>query len=326
MSLSPILDIQDLHTSFFTNQGEVKAVDGLSLSIHPGETLGLVGESGCGKSVTALSIMRLVPSPPGKITSGKIIFDGTDLTSLSETELCQLRGNDISMIFQEPMTCLNPVFTIGNQIAESMRLHLGLNKQAARKRSVELLDMVGIPSPEQRLKEYPHQLSGGMRQRVMIAMALSCHPKLLIADEPTTALDVTIQAQILELIKQLKARLGMVVLLITHDLGIVADTANRVAIMYAGKLAELAPTRDIFYQPKHPYTIGLLNSLPRLEKSDKPRQRLGAIPGSVPNLLHPPAGCRFNPRCPKTMSICRQQNPRLVEVSKGHWVGCWLYK
>jgi peptide/nickel transport system ATP-binding protein/oligopeptide transport system ATP-binding protein len=323
--MSPLLEIQDLHTVFYTSQGVVRAVDGLSLAIYPGETLGLVGESGCGKSVTALSIMRLVASPPGEIISGRILFNGADLASLTEAQLCRLRGNEISMVFQEPMTCLNPVFTIGNQLAEPMRLHLGLSGQQARRRCIELLDMVGIPSPEQRLREYPHQLSGGMRQRVMIAMALCCRPKLLIADEPTTALDVTIQAQILALIKQLKAELGMVVLLITHDLGIVADTASRVAIMYAGKLAELAPTREIFYHPKHPYTRGLLHSIPRIDRH-QPRQRLEAIPGSVPNLLHPPTGCRFHTRCPEVMPICSQREPRLLPVAEGHLVSCWLYE
>ncbi len=325
MSGSPLLEIKDLHTSFFTSQGVVKAVAGLNLAVYPGETLGLVGESGCGKSVTALSIMRLVPSPPGRITAGKILFDGADLVTSEEAQLRRLRGNAISMIFQEPMTCLNPVFTIGNQIAESMRLHLGLKGRALHERCIELLGMVGIPSPEQRLSEYPHQLSGGMRQRVMIAMALSCHPQLLIADEPTTALDVTIQAQILELIKQLKAKFGMAMLLITHDLGIVADTASRVAIMYAGKLIELAPTRDIFYHPKHPYTIGLLNSVPRIDLKSS-RQSLATIPGTVPNLLHPPTGCRFHPRCPKVMPDCSRQEPQFIEIEKAHFVSCRLYK
>ncbi len=325
MSLSPLLKIQDLHTSFFTAAGVIKAVDGLSLKIYPGETLGLVGESGCGKSMTALSIMQLVPSPPGKITAGSIEFENTDLVSLPESALRKVRGNQISMIFQEPMTCLNPVFTIGDQIAEPMRLHMGLNGGAANNRCIELLNLVGIPSAKQRLREYPHQLSGGMRQRVMIAMALACQPKLLIADEPTTALDVTIQAQILQLIKHLKEKFHMAVLLITHDLGIVADTAGRVAIMYAGKLVELAQTRQLFYDPKHPYTKGLLNSVPKLSDKRIKRQKLQTIAGSVPDLLNPPSGCYFHPRCDKKMPVCSRKEPQLTAIDKNHKVRCWLY-
>ena len=319
--MSPILEINNIKTHFFTDAGVVHAVDGVSLSIAPQETLGLVGESGSGKSVTAMSVMRLIPQPPGRIVSGSIMFDGRDLCQMTENELCGIRGKDISMVFQEPMTSLNPVFTIGEQVAEPMRLHLGYNRKQALERSIELLKQVGISAAERVVRQYPHQLSGGMRQRVMIAMALGCHPKLLIADEPTTALDVTIQAQILELIKQLKAELGMAMLLITHDLGIVANVASRVAIMYAGKIVESAETGELFSHPLHPYTQGLLASIPDLTDSC-PHKRLQAIPGTVPNLLSPPPGCRFQPRCDKAMEKCNQE-PQLIETHGGHFVSCW---
>ncbi|TAJ76086.1 ABC transporter ATP-binding protein [bacterium] len=320
--MAELIRVKDLRTSFFTPDGEVKAVDGVSFEIGEGQTLGLVGESGCGKSVTALSIMRLVPSPPGRVVGGEILYRGRDLFKLKGEAMRKIRGNEISMIFQEPMTSLNPVFTIGNQIGEAIRLHQGLGKKETREKTVEMLRLVKIADPERRIDDYPHQLSGGMRQRVMIAMALSCHPSLLIADEPTTALDVTIQAQILELMKELQERLGMSLLLITHDLGVVAEQADEVAIMYAGKVVERANAKAIFNRPLHPYTVGLLNSLPGASGSKK--RRLEAIPGMVPSPLELPSGCRFRDRCPKAAGICGEAEPQLVEKDKDHGVSCYF--
>lgn len=320
-----LLEIRDLHTHFVTDAGTVRAVDGVSLTVRKGETLGIVGESGCGKSVTALSVLRLIPNPPGKIVGGTITLDGRNLLTLPENEMRKVRGGSISMIFQEPMTSLNPVFTVGDQIAEGIRLHQRLSKRESWSKAIEMLRLVRIPDPDRRVKEYPHQMSGGMRQRVMIAMALSCNPHLLIADEPTTALDVTIQAQILELLSQLKTELGMAVMLITHDLGVVADTAARVAVMYAGRVVEEAPVLELFSDPRHPYTQGLLNSIPRIEKSER-RPRLQAIPGMVPDLLDLPRGCKFQARCAKVFDACRGDEPPLKAVgSADHFVRCCLY-
>jgi oligopeptide/dipeptide ABC transporter ATP-binding protein len=317
----PLLQIEDLKTYFRTDEGVVKAVDGVSYEAHPGETVGIVGESGCGKSVTALSIMRLIPMPPGEIAGGRILFDGEDLVHLSDRRMRQVRGGKIGMIFQEPMTSLNPVFTVGNQIEEAVRTHLRLAPREARARAIEMLGKVGIPSPEQRVDEYPHQLSGGMRQRVMIAMALSCNPKLLIADEPTTALDVTIQAQILDLIRQLQEEMGMAVLMITHDLGVVAETAHRVVVMYASKIVETASARDLFARPRHPYTRGLFRSIPSIAGG---HGRLETIEGTVPNPLEFPAGCKFHTRCPFATEHCAANEPALMEVGPGHRAACWL--
>jgi len=319
-----LLQIDALETHFSTEAGTVKAVDGVSLTVRKGETLGIVGESGCGKSVTALSILRLIPNPPGKIVGGRILLEGRDLLTLPENEMRKVRGASISMIFQEPMTSLNPVFTVGDQIAEGIRLHQRLSKRESWNKAIEMLRVVRIPDPERRVGEYPHQMSGGMRQRVMIAMALSCNPHLLIADEPTTALDVTIQAQILELLNQLKAELGMAVMLITHDLGVVADTAARVAVMYAGRVVEEAPVHELFANPLHPYTQGLLNSIPRLEKTER-RARLQAIPGMVPDMLDLPPGCKFQARCAKIFEPCRGEEPQLKTVGNDHRVRCYLY-
>ena len=320
--MAELIQVKDLRTSFFTPEGEVQAVDGVSFEIEEGKTLGLVGESACGKSVTALSIMRLVPSPPGRIVGGEILYRGQDLLRLNGESMRKIRGNEISMIFQEPMTSLNPVFTIGNQIGEAIRLHQKLGKRETREKTVEMLRLVKIADPEVRIDDYPHQLSGGMRQRVMIAMALSCNPSLLIADEPTTALDVTIQAQILELMKELQERLGMSLLLITHDLGVVAEQTDEVAIMYAGKIVERARAKAIFDRPLHPYTVGLLNSLPGM--GGKKKRRLDAIPGMVPSPLELPSGCRFRDRCPKAAGICAEGEPELVEKEKDHWVSCYF--
>jgi oligopeptide/dipeptide ABC transporter ATP-binding protein len=320
--MADLIEVKNLRTSFFTPEGEVRAVDGVSLEIGEGKTLGLVGESGCGKSVTSLSIMRLVPSPPGRIVGGEILYRGRDLLKLSNEEMRKMRGNEISMIFQEPMTSLNPVFTVGNQIGEAIRLHQGLGKRETRAKTIEMLRLVKIADAEARVDAYPHQLSGGMRQRVMIAMALSCNPSLLIADEPTTALDVTIQAQILELMKELQQRMGMALLLITHDLGVVAERADEVAIMYAGKIVERASAQAIFARPFHPYTVGLLNSLPGT--GAKKKKRLDAIPGVVPSPLHLPNGCRFRDRCPKAQTICAETEPPLVEKEPGHFVACYF--
>jgi oligopeptide/dipeptide ABC transporter ATP-binding protein len=315
-----LLEVRDLQTHFFTDDGVVRAVDGVSYPVHAGETLAVVGESGSGKSVTALSILRLVATPPGRIVGGSIPFRGRDLLSLSEAEMRAIRGKEISMIFQEPMTSLNPVYSCGEQILEVLVLHERLDRAAARARTIELLRMVNIPSPEQRVDEYPHQMSGGMRQRVMIAMALACKPALLIADEPTTALDVTIQAQILELLKRLRAELGMAVLLITHDLGVVAETADRVAVMYAGQVVEYCGVREAFRATRHPYTAGLLASLPRLGAE---RDRLRVIPGNVPNPVRFPSGCRFHPRCPIAVERCRVEMPALRDVGGGHLARCF---
>ena len=316
----PLLEVRELQTHFFTDDGVVRAVDGVSFAISAGETLAVVGESGSGKSVTSLSILRLIASPPGRIVGGSIKFRGRDLLSLSEAEMRAIRGKEISMIFQEPMTSLNPVFSCGEQILEVLMLHERLDRTTARVRTIELLRTVGIPSPEQRVDEYPHQMSGGMRQRVMIAMALACKPSLLIADEPTTALDVTIQAQILELLKRLQAELGMAVLLITHDLGVVAETADRVAVMYAGQVVEYCAVRDAFRATRHPYTAGLLASLPRLGGDDT---RLRVIPGNVPNPVRFPGGCRFHPRCPIAVERCRNEVPELRDVGGGHLARCF---
>jgi peptide/nickel transport system ATP-binding protein len=322
----PLLDVKNLKTYFFTDEGVVRAVDGVDMHIDRGETLGVVGESGCGKSVTALSIMKLIPQPPGKIVEGQILYNGQDLVDLAPNRMRKIRGKEISMIFQEPMTSLNPVFTCGEQIAEALRLHEGLGRRAAMAKTVDMLKLVHIPNAERRVKEYPHQLSGGMRQRVMIAMALSCNPNLLIADEPTTALDVTIQAQILELLNELKSQLHMAVLLITHDMGVIAETAQRVIVMYAAKVAEEASVADLFKEPLHPYTQGLLRSIPRIDLDATEKRRLEAIPGTVPSLRgHIAPGCRFAPRCPFTKPVCTEKDPVLKEVKPGHKVSCWLY-
>ncbi len=318
--MGDLLRVENLQTSFFTPEGEVRAIDGVTFEIGEGKTLGLVGESGCGKSVTSLSIMRLISSPPGKIVGGEIHYRGRNLLTLNNEEMRKIRGNEISMIFQEPMTSLNPVFTVGNQIGEAVRLHQGLGKKETRDKTIEMLRLVKIADPESRVDSYPHQLSGGMRQRVMIAMALSCNPSLLIADEPTTALDVTIQAQILELMKELQQEIGMALLLITHDLGVVAEQADQVAIMYAGKIVEQASARTIFARPLHPYTVGLLNSLPG--SSGEKKKRLDAIPGVVPSPLNLPSGCRFRDRCPKAAGICAESEPELKEKEQGHPVAC----
>ena len=318
--MAPLLRVLDLRTSFFTSDGEVRAVDGVTLDIEEGQTVGLVGESGSGKSVTALSVIRLLAGGTGRIVGGEVLFGGRNLTAVSEDEMRQIRGNEISMIFQEPMTSLNPVMSIGDQIAETIRLHRKATKRQARERAVEMLRLVKIPEPEKRARAYPHELSGGQRQRVMIAIALACTPKLLIADEPTTALDVTIQAQILELIGELQARLGMAVLLITHDLGVVAERTNRVAVMYAGKIVEHAAPDAIFKQPLHPYTAGLINSMPGL---GAPKRRLQAIPGMVPSPLDWPSGCHFRDRCGRADSRCAATQPPLLERAPGHWVACF---
>jgi oligopeptide/dipeptide ABC transporter ATP-binding protein len=320
--MADLIQVKNLQTSFFTPEGEVRAVDGVSFEIGEGKTLGLVGESGCGKSVTSLSIMRLIPTPPGQIVGGEIDYRGRDLLQLNKEEMRKIRGNEISMIFQEPMTSLNPVFTVGNQIGEAIRLHQGLGKKETRAKTIEMLRLVKIADPESRVDAYPHQLSGGMRQRVMIAMALSCNPNLLIADEPTTALDVTIQAQILELMKELQQKIGMALLLITHDLGVVAERADDVAIMYAGKIVERGSAQAIFVRPLHPYTVGLLNSLPGAR--GKKKKRLDAIPGVVPSPLNLPSGCRFRDRCPKAAGICAEAEPPLVEKETGHSVACYF--
>jgi peptide/nickel transport system ATP-binding protein len=321
----PLLRVRDLRTYFVTDRGggTARAVDGVSLDLYPGETLGVVGESGCGKTVMSLSILRLVPEPPGHIRPGSLIeFEGHNLLTLPPRDLRAVRGNRIAMIFQEPMTSLNPVLTIGDQVAEAAIVHQHLTRAAARQRAIELLRQVGIPEPEERVDHYPHQLSGGMRQRVMIAMALICRPQILIADEPTTALDVTIQAQILELLARLRQELGMAVLLITHDLGVVAGTADRVVVMYAGQVVETAPTPELFARPRHPYTEGLMESIPRL---DRPRARLHSIPGSVPAATAWPQGCRFHPRCPYAWDKCRTEEPPLLETgTDGHTARCWL--
>jgi len=321
----PFLEVKNLKTYFYTEDGIVKAVDGVDFHVYPGEVMGLVGESGCGKSVTSLSIMRLI-SPPGKIVEGEIIFDGKDLLKYTEEQMVHIRGNRISMIFQQPQTALNPVFKVGDQIAEVLNIHQSMGRKVGRARAVELLKMVGIPEPERRAESFPHELSGGMAQRVMIAMALACVPDLLIADEPTTALDVTIQAQILDLMKDLREKIGTSIILITHDLGVVAEMAERVAVMYAGRIVEQTDVETLFAQPLHPYTQGLIGSIPILGKR---KDRLEVIPGSVPNLVDLPPGCQFAPRCKARLehdlTICSEKEPQLLEVTRGHTVRCWLY-
>jgi peptide/nickel transport system ATP-binding protein len=321
-----MLEIKGLKIHFGTEEGVLQAVDGVDLGIDSGETLGVVGESGCGKSVTALTIMRLLPMPPGRIAGGEIRWRGRDLVAADDETVRALRATEIAMIFQEPMTSLNPVYTVGEQIAEVVRLHGTPNRRAALERAVEMLRLVHIPNPERRVNDYPHQFSGGMRQRVMIAMALSCNPKLLIADEPTTALDVTIQAQILDLMAELKERMGMAVMLITHAMGVVAETAQRVVVMYAGKVVEEANVADLFRAPLHPYTLGLIRSIPRLDLAAAKKQRLETIAGTVPRLINPTPGCRFAARCTFVRDECLGATPPLVEVAPGHKVACVLHK
>jgi oligopeptide/dipeptide ABC transporter ATP-binding protein len=316
----PLLAIQDLKTYFYTEDGISRAVDGVSFEIEAGSAFGLVGESGCGKSVTSLSIMNLIPQPPGKIVGGKILFEGENLLEKNASEMRKIRGNEIAMIFQEPMTSLNPVFTVGNQIIEAIMLHQSLDNVEAREKAIDMLRLVGIPSPQHRIDDYPHQLSGGMRQRVMIAMALSCNPRLLIADEPTTALDVTVQAQILELMRGLQAEFGASILLITHDLGVIAELADEVGVMYAGKIVERADVKSLFADPKHPYTVGLLGSIPRLSEE---QDRLSVIEGTVPNPIAMPSGCRFHPRCRWAKAICQEYEPPEIEINCSHKASCW---
>ena len=324
-SAASLLEIEGLKTHFFTRDGVVRAVDGVSFSVAPGETLAVVGESGCGKSVTSLSILRLIASPPGRIVEGSIRFQGQDLLALSERGMRDIRGNEISMIFQEPMTSLNPVLSVGRQITETLTLHRGLSREAAKARAIEMLRLVGIPEPASRLRQYPHEFSGGMRQRVMIAIALACDPKLLIADEPTTALDVTVQAQILDLMRQLKARTGTAIILITHSLGVVAEMAQRVIVMYGGRKVEEAPVGALFATPRHPYTRALLSSVPRLRSSlaGNGKARLAEIAGVVPSLKEAIPGCIFAPRCRHASEPCRQSYPPLEQKAAGHWVACW---
>lgn len=322
----PLLEVRNLKTYFYTEDGTVKAVDGVDLTVHPGEVLGIVGESGCGKSVTSLSIMRLI-GQPGKIVEGEILYEGKDILKFSDAEMMSIRGNRISMIFQQPQTSLNPVFRVGEQIGEVLNIHQDFGKEAAQKRTIDLLRQVGIPDPERRAEAFPHELSGGMAQRVMIAMALACVPDLLIADEPTTALDVTIQAQILDLMRNLRTQLGSAVILITHDLGVIAEMADRVAVMYAGQVVEQTSVFDLFKKPLHPYTLGLIGSTPILGKV---REKLDVIPGTVPNLVNLPVGCRFAPRCSArvnhNLSVCTEKNPELLDVGDAHKVRCWLYQ
>jgi oligopeptide/dipeptide ABC transporter ATP-binding protein len=322
----PLLEIKDLCVEFHTPEGTLSAVDGVELRVGAGESVGIVGESGCGKSVTALSVLRLVPEPPGKIARGRILFQGGDLLDLDQEEMRKVRGREISMVFQEPMTCLNPVMTIGHQVAEPLMVHRNMSKKEAMEHAAQWLQRVRIPSPKERLRDFPHQLSGGMRQRVMIAMALICHPKLLIADEPTTALDVTIQAQILALMRRLKEELNMALLLISHDLGIIAQMTSRVAVMYGGEVVEEAGVEALFSSPLHPYTEGLLSSMPPRDglAGGKKRERLREIPGTVPSFLEKIEGCRFKDRCPRSFTLCGQEHPPIVEISPGHRVRCWL--
>jgi oligopeptide/dipeptide ABC transporter ATP-binding protein len=323
--ISPLLRIQDLYTHFHTLDGVIRAVDGVDLAVAPGETLGLVGESGCGKSVTALSILQLLRSPPAEIR-GRIFFEGANLLEMDREGVRRIRGNRISMIFQEPMTSLNPVLTIGEQIAEAIVLHQGIGQQAAWRRTVEMLQMVQIPEPGLRAKDYPHRLSGGMRQRAMIAMALSCNPQLLLADEPTTALDVTIQAQIISLLERLKAEFETAIIMITHDLGVIAEMAQRVVVMYAGQVVEEAPVKALFKRPLHPYTQGLLGSIPVIGRKAQTGRRLREIPGIVPSPLLSPRGCRFHPRCPQTMDVCRHRKPPTASFGDHRRVSCWLHE
>lgn len=320
--MTKLLNVKNLKTYFYTQDGVVKAVDGISYDLGEGETLGIVGESGCGKSVSALSIMRLIPQPPGKIVEGEVWFNGRNLLTLSDEDIRRVRGKEIAMIFQDPMTSLNPVLTIGQQISEALILHEGMNKAEAKERTIELLEMVGIPEAAARIDDYPHQFSGGMRQRVMIAMALSCNPKLLIADEPTTALDVTIQAQIIDLVKHLRDEIGMAVIWITHDLGIIAGLVKRVIVMYAGHIVETAGVKEVYKDPRHPYTRGLLSSIPRLDEARK--EKLTPIDGLPPDLIDPPPGCPFAPRCSYVIERCWEENPPLEEVGDGHRIACWI--
>jgi peptide/nickel transport system ATP-binding protein len=320
----PLLQIRGLKTHFATDDGMVHAVDGVDLTVHAGETVGVVGESGCGKTVTALSVLKLIAMPPGRIVDGQILWRGRDLVPLQPEAMDRIRSKEIGIVFQEPMTSLNPVYSVGEQIAEAIRRHEGLGRRAALSKTVDMLRLVQIPNPERRVHDYPHQFSGGMRQRVMIAMALCCSPKLLIADEPTTALDVTIQAQILELLQDMKARFGMAVMLITHAMGVVAETAQRVVVMYAGKVVEEASVEQLFSQPRHPYTLGLIRSIPRIDTAAARKTRLEAIGGVVPSLLEPPPGCRFAPRCRFATEVCRQAVPPLREVAAGHKMACVL--
>lgn len=320
-----LVRIRDLCTWFYTLEGIVKAVDGVSFDLKQGEILGFVGESGCGKTITALSILRLIPNPPGKIVRGKIEFEDYDLLMLPESRMQHVRGSSISMIFQEPMTSLNPVMTIGSQIAEALLTHQNLKKKEAMEATVEMLHMVGIPSPDKRIRDYPHQLSGGMRQRAMIAIALVCRPKLLIADEPTTALDVTIQAQILDLMVKLRKETGTAIILITHNLGVIAEMTERVGVMYAGGLMEMADVMNLFRNPLHPYTQGLLLSIPRIDQEiDKRKNHLKEIPGTVPSLIKLPPGCKFHPRCSYASDLCKKEEPPMELRESGHWVRCWL--
>jgi len=319
--MEKVLEVKDLHVSFTTYGGEVKAVRGVSFDLHKGETLAIVGESGCGKSVTSQSIMRLIPHPPGRITQGSVLFKGKDLTKVSEPEMRKIRGADISMIFQDPMTALNPTLTVGDQIMEGIIQHKKVSNAEAKKQALDMLNLVGIPSPTERLKQYPHQFTGGMRQRIVIAMALVCQPEVLIADEPTTALDVTIQAQILNLFKDIQKKTGVSIIIITHDLGVVAQVADRVAVMYAGKIVESGNRREIFYRGEHPYTKGLLNSVPRLDLED---EVLVPIIGSPPDLFSPPTGCAFAARCEYAMEVCERVYPMKTHLSEEHHVDCWL--
>jgi oligopeptide/dipeptide ABC transporter ATP-binding protein len=323
--MSAILEVRGLRTHFETERGIVRAVDGVDITVETGQTLGVVGESGCGKTVLAFSLMRLVPSPPGRIVGGSVLLAGRELLTLSEEEMRRVRGREISMIFQEPMTSLNPVFRVGEQIAEVIRLHQRVARRESLSVSVEMLRKVGIPSPEKRVKDYPHQMSGGMRQRVMIAIALACRPRLMLADEPTTALDVTIQAQILDVIGRLQLETGTSVILITHDLGVIAEAAQDVAVMYAGRIVELSATRELFSTPLHPYTVGLMGSIPRMDGPMGRDALLKVIPGTVPPLYALPVGCPFQDRCPDVFSICRVKEPVLKENSTGHAVRCWKY-
>ncbi|MCH7580035.1 MAG: ABC transporter ATP-binding protein [Chloroflexi bacterium] len=322
--MAPLLQIKDLRTSFFTDDGVVRAVDGVTYDLEEGETLGLVGESGCGKSVSALSILRLIPTPPGKIVGGEVIFEGEDLLKVSEDEIRHVRGNQIAMVFQEPMTSLNPVLTIGRQLTEALELHLDMDQGAALRRAVQLLEMVGISDAQTRVSDYPHQFSGGMRQRVMIAMALSCNPKVLLADEPTTALDVTIQAQVLEILARLSRELGTAIIIITHNLGVVARYADRVNVMYAGRIVESGTAKELYANPRHPYTLGLLKSVPRLDQARK--TKLDPIEGVPPDLINMPKGCSFYPRCSYRVDKCAQETPPLAAVNEKHYAACWEWQ
>jgi len=321
----PLLDIRGLKTHFATDDGMVRAVDGVDLTINRGETVGIVGESGCGKTVTAMTVLKLIAMPPGRIVEGQILWRGRDLVPLNADGMRKIRSKEIGIIFQEPMTSLNPVYTVGDQIAEVIRLHDGLGRKDAMDKAAEMLRLVNIPTPERRVHDYPHQFSGGMRQRVMIAMALSCNPQLLIADEPTTALDVTIQAQILDLLSEMRERLGMAIMLITHDMGVVAETTHRVVVMYAGRVVEEASVEQLFGDPKHPYTQGLIRSIPRMDAAGGRKERLESIAGTVPSLLTPPPGCRFAPRCKFASEACTAAMPELREIEPGHKVACILY-